>query len=450
MLTRFLCASLLCLAADTGGIDPFVIKPYVQLGNSPKLQAREELSILWHAADHDANWSADYLPAGKSNWSKAQMSMLRRVDAKGIPAHRVYAAGLRDLAPGKAVRYRVSLDGKVVFESAATARKAANQPYRFAVFGDCAQGTAEQKAIAYQTFQTKPDFVAIAGDIVYSKGLISEYRQKYFPIYNTDTAGAATGAPLIRSTLFMASPGNHDIGGGDLGLTPDGLAYFLYWMQPLNGPTSLASPGSVPATGVIENVEAFLKSAGTQFPRMANFSFDYGNSHWTVIDSNKQADWSNPALKDWLQKNLAAAQSATWRFVIYHHPGFNSSKAHFGDQWMRLLAPVFEQGKVDIVFGGHVHNYQRSHPIRFVPEPGKWRSVVPGMWTLDKKYDGVTNTKPDGVLYIVTGAGGARLYNPEQSGDPASWQEFTSKFVSNVNSLISRSASRSPDRLCLK
>jgi hypothetical protein len=61
--------------------------------------------------------------------------------------------------------------------------------------------------------------------------------------------------------------------------------------------------------------------------------------------------------------------------------------------------------------------------------------VVPGKWTLDKKFDGKTITKPNGVIYIVTGAGGQELYNPEQEKDTDSWQKFTNKFISTVHSL---------------
>ena len=39
------------------------------------------------------------------------------------------------------------------------------------------------------------------------------------------------------------------------------------------------------------------------------------------------------------------------------------------------------------------------------------------------------------MIYLVTGAGGNRLYNPEQQDDPASWQPFTHKFLSQVHSL---------------
>jgi acid phosphatase type 7 len=98
----------------------------------------------------------------------------------------------------------------------------------------------------------------------------------------------------------------------------------------------------------------------------------------------------------------------------------------------------------NVVFNGHVHNYQRSDPLHFVPsaENGAAPNVgkvsrgrlVGGKWTLDKKFS-QSDTTPDGVIYLVTGAGGQHLYNPEQQDDPRSWQEFTYKHVSKVHSL---------------
>ena len=152
-------------------------------------------------------------------------------------------------------------------------------------------------------------------------------------------------------------------------------------------------------------------------------------------------------MKEWVASDLAAAKDATWRFVAFHHPGFNSAREHLEQQHMRLLAPALEAGKVDIVFSGHLHNYQRSYPLRFVPDKqgtllvggrdGKTvrGRVVNGRWTLDKAFDGRTDTTPDGVIYVITGAGGQHLYNPEQQDDRDSWQGFTHKFVSTVHSL---------------
>jgi hypothetical protein len=36
---------------------------------------------------------------------------------------------------------------------------------------------------------------------------------------------------------------------------------------------------------------------------------------------------------------------------------------------------------------------------------------------------------------VITGAGGNRLYNPEQQDDSGSWQSFTRRFISTVHSL---------------
>jgi hypothetical protein len=52
------------------------------------------------------------------------------------------------------------------------------------------------------------------------------------------------------------------------------------------------------------------------------------------------------------------------------------------------------------------------------------------------------------VIYLVTGGGGARLYNPEQQSDPKSWQEFTVKYVADTHSLTY--ASISGDTLAIR
>jgi 3',5'-cyclic AMP phosphodiesterase CpdA len=317
-----------------------------------------------------------------------------------------------------------------------------DQTYRFAVFGDCGVNSAEQKGIAYQAYQAKPDFVMITGDIVYDRGRVSEYREKFWPIYNADQASPSLGAPLLRSTLFLAAPGNHDIGPHDFGKYPDGLAFFLYWALPLNGPPGSEGSPQV-ATPYWSEVtrKAFVDSAGANYPRMSNYSFDYGNSHWTVLDTNPYVDWNDRGLRSWLEADLAAAQGATWRFVAFHQPAFQSAKKHSDEENARLLTEIFETGGVDVVFSGHVHNYQRSFPLHFVPDkkarskPVRKKILVGGQWTLDRMYDGQTKTRPDGVIYLVTGAGGANLYNPEQQDDPGSWNAFTYKFISKVHSL---------------
>lgn len=386
---------------------------------------------MWHTTDAPADWAVEVRKG--PGWVREAAPTYKRVAVAGVEPHLVYRATVSSLKPGSEFDYRVLRAGSPVFSAKARARKAANQPYRFVVFGDCGSGSSGERAIAHQAWQAHPDFVFIPGDIVYTRGRIAEYREKYFPIYNADEASPKTGAPLIRSIPFTASLGNHDVGGRDLGAHPDGLAYFLYWAQPLNGPAG----EPLKLEGAKANQDAFLAPAGDAFPRMANFSFDYGNSHWLVLDSDPYVDWTEPALRQWVIDDLAAAQGAVWRFVGFHHPGFSSSRMHFGDQQMRVLSDVFERARVDVVFAGHVHNYQRSYPLTFTPkhESSKAERRVAGTWKLDKSYDGVKTTRANGVIYIVDGAGGGGLYDGDQQDDRQSWQDFTIRFLSREHSL---------------
>lgn len=416
---------------------PFLVRPYLQLGHAP---AAGTIQLLWHADDVEADWSVAVRPDAGRPWRKAEAPTARKVSVAGVAPHRVYRATLTGLEPGGSFEYVVSKDGRPVFSAEGRASKSADQPYRFVAFGDCGSGTPEQLPIAYQAFLAKPDFVMVPGDIVYSRGRASEYREKFWPIYNAQEASPATGVPMLRSTPFIAAPGNHDIATRDLDKYPDTLAYFYYWDQPLNGPVGKeGDPLVAPLVGSEANKKAFYEAAREAFPRMANFSFDYGNAHWTILDANPSVDWNSPELREWVERDLTAAKGATWRFVCFHQPGFNSSKSHFEEQHTRVMSPVFEAGKVDLVFTGHVHNYQRSYPLHFAPapddieKPAKGKSVG-GKWTLDKSFDGRNDTTPDGVIYLVTGAGGQHLYNPEQQDAPDTWQEFTHKFISKVHS----------------
>ncbi|HEX5170489.1 MAG TPA: hypothetical protein VFW11_15035 [Cyclobacteriaceae bacterium] len=61
---------------------------------------------------------------------------------------------------------------------------------------------------------------------------------------------------------------------------------------------------------------------------------------------------------------------------------------------------------------------------------------------MDREFDGITNTKPNGIIYIVTGAGGGALYDREMTNNaklwthaPAeNWIPFTAKIISDRHS----------------
>ena len=415
---------LLCLlAAFLNAQEAFLVKPYLQLGDAPRVAAMERLDLLWHAEDRAAAWTVE-VKAGP-RWISRAMPTYRRLDVPPLPAHRIYRVTLLDLPAGRAVPYRVLLNGKVVFEAEAQTRRA--DGHRLVVFGDAANGSPEQRAIARAVAAQHPDAVFITGDLVYGRGRAAEYRHHFFPVYNSDEV------PLLRRVPFLGVPGNHDVS-FDLRQWPDAPAYFAYWSQPLNGPAlKIGEPNAAPVTGGVH--DAVVAASGPAFPRMASFSFDYGKVHWTVLDSNDYTDWSSPVLKAWLEADLGAAKTATWRVVALHHPLFQSARTHFDDQWMRPISPILEKYGVDLVLAGHVHNYQRTAPLRFTPtKVGRRGRPVEGTFTVDEAFDGKAITQAQGIIHIVTGAGGAELYDPWQTDVRTSWQPWTRAFISDKHS----------------
>ena len=119
-------------------------------------------------------------------------------------------------------------------------------------------------------------------------------------------------------------------------------------------------------------------------------------------------DWRNSDLQKWLEKALARGADCTWKFVCFHQPGFNSDAKYKTDTRMRVLSPTFEEFGVDVVFSGHCHFYERSYPLKYKLKSGNaGRKLNPeGKMVLDKAFDGISNKKPQGVIYIVSGAGG--------------------------------------------
>ena len=71
---------------------------------------------------------------------------------------------------------------------------------------------------------------------------------------------------------------------------------------------------------------------------------------------------------DWLQKDLAGVDRSVtpWLVAVFHQPYMNSNDAHSmdteGAPMQQAIEEVLNTYKVDLVFSGHVHAYERSCP----------------------------------------------------------------------------------------
>ncbi|MFA6548711.1 MAG: metallophosphoesterase [Candidatus Margulisiibacteriota bacterium] len=117
------------------------------------------------------------------------------------------------------------------------------------------------------------------------------------------------------------------------------------------------------------------------------YSFDYENSHFVVLN-NAFAQSFDAEQFAWLKKDLAANQKAH-TFVFLHRPVFDPSEIYSGyvmsgRKVIEELMALFKKHKVEYVFAGHIH--------------------------------GFSQTKRDGINYIVTGGAGSPLRLPRELG----------------------------------
>jgi 3',5'-cyclic AMP phosphodiesterase CpdA len=123
------------------------------------------------------------------------------------------------------------------------------------------------------------------------------------------------------------------------------------------------------------------------------YSFTAGNSLFIVLDShlNGQEKRIMGEQLQWLEGVLANS-TQRHKFVFLHHPLYTDlGKGHHAhdsiDKYPAMrdrLAALFAKFGVDAVFSGHEHYYERR--------------------------------KVNGVFYIITGGGGAPIYDKEEYG----------------------------------
>jgi hypothetical protein len=87
------------------------------------------------------------------------------------------------------------------------------------------------------------------------------------------------------------------------------------------------------------------------------YSFDCGNAHFAMLDSNL----STAIQAEWLADDLSG--DTDWKFAVFHHPPYSSASYHWGG-WLDLRTtwePAFIANGVNAVFNGHVHVYERYY-----------------------------------------------------------------------------------------
>ena len=504
---RFALMILGLAIAPTAFAQQVTFAPYIQLGDNGPFGPTDQIVIAWQTNESAPNPSAYKVEYGASDDEHRSITPSARVvdnylaadpSLPTIPtaygAHSNYTAVLPSLSYDTQYHYRVTGPGMPAggFSSSFHTRKRESF-YSFVVVGDEGYFPVVPNAspalivdyeariahliynagnipLANQPSRPPADFIVNTGDNVYNQGSEDNYRDFFFPIYNSDTDSNETGAPLIRSKLFVGVDGNHDLGStgvsanlladnsaptfaGNLG-GGDALGYFNDFYYPQNGPAGFdiqyvwngdaptpsglvftyqgntyTSPAAIQAFRDSTKVDGG-KGQKAQIDHQSNYSFDYGNAHFLFLDANPHLFDDNlpssnafnaappvftaypTALREWVINDLDSSKQL-WKIVVYHQPAFSSGDATIVNNQMRAVAKVLEDHGVNMVFNGHEHNYQRTLPIRSTDRtagPVSASASSPAVF-VDESFDGASDTVPDGVLYLVEGGGGNRDFD---------------------------------------
>lgn len=250
-------------------------------------------------------------------------------------------------------------------------------PVRFAALGDSGAGSEAQRELADRILESGASLLLVAGDVVYGSGEWSEYKRNLFRPWG-DLMARVPVAPTL---------GNHDVG------NPDhlGRPYRAVWTPPLNWTRPAGNAPDYTITRVRANKGDGPVPAGEAMGR--NYSLDLGKCHIVCLDSTVDEPTMRFLVAPWARADLADARrrGQTWFVAVWHHPPYSHGAYRDNSgQWQDvrdILVPVVREAGAQVVINGHDHNYQHM--------------------------------EKDRVHYVISGAGGARLYDVKPDFDGA-------------------------------
>jgi hypothetical protein len=182
-----------------------------------------------------------------------------------------------------------------------------------------------------------PAFLYILGDCVYFNGAIGQYYSQFYHPYE-----------YYHLPIF-AVPGNHD--GENL-------------------------PGGTTLDGFMENFCAATPVQTAESGDSGRTAMTQPNVYWTLLTPlvNIVGLYSNvpdggdvrPPQTDWLADQLTTLPRDKPLFVTLHHPIYSADDFHSGSTQMKqILEEAIKKAnrRPEMVFAGHVHDYQRLAKI---------------------------------------------------------------------------------------
>ena len=325
-------------------------RPYLQNVRS------DGASILWTTTESGSGSVLVGRPDGSVFTVAASVRAFPTSETKLTYPFFQYQADLTGLEPGVEYAYRIKQNGATLTAAAGTFRTAAPGPFSFAVFGDTGEDTPAQRAIISR-IGSEPglSFLMHTGDLAYPQGTFERLDAVYFGL----------NSPLFERLPVFPTPGNHD--------------YYADSAAPYVASHALPDNGVNPAD------------------RNRYYSYDWGEAHFTSVDTNLLSGPAADRMLAWLENDLRSTRQF-WKIVFMHHPPYPTGH-HSGDAICAIvrarMTDIVERWGVQLVISGHEHGYERTLPL--------------------------SDTQPTdaavGTTYVITGGGGATLHDSNGGGN---------------------------------
>ncbi|XP_078436091.1 purple acid phosphatase 2-like [Wolffia australiana] len=207
-------------------------------------------------------------------------------------------------------------------------------PYVFGLIGDLGQSFDSNNTLShYEANPGKGQSVLFVGDLSYADNYPLQDNNRW------DTWGRF----MERSTAYQPwiwTAGNHEI-------------HFAPEIGETEPFKSYTSRFAVP-----------YMSSGSTSPLW--YSIRRASAHVIVLSSYSAYGKYTPQYK-WLEAELPRVNRSEtpWLIVLLHSPWYNSYNYHYmeGETMRVVFEAWFVKYKVDLVFSGHVHAYERSHRV---------------------------------------------------------------------------------------
>ncbi|KAG2769028.1 hypothetical protein PC129_g4990 [Phytophthora cactorum] len=366
------------------------------------------------------SWTSFVLEESPSVWigtseAKVALSKNAKIETKTYYKDEKYElynyhAVVSGLKPNTEYFYKVGSTTEKKFQSAVssfkTARAAGDEsPFVVAVYGD--MGT-EANSVASNKYVNdlvdKVDFIYHLGDISYADNdfLTAKTAFGFFyeEIFNKFMNSLTN---VMRHMAYMVVVGNHE--------------------SECHSPTCLLSDSKKDQLGNYSAYNARFRMPSPESGGVLNmwYSFDYASVHFTTISSEtdfpnapKNAYYTKRTYGNfgnqlaWLEADLKAAHAnrvnVPWIVVGMHRPLYTLRSCDANgvpnDKYESLkvqkaFEKLFIKYKVDLVYQGHVHAYERHYPT------ADSKAIMHGV-----SKDGKTYTNPKAPVHVIAGIAG--------------------------------------------